>query len=215
MPPLNRCRLFDPLIVHVAPGDPERAVAPVVALDRLSGPARATARALWAAFSLGLSTSREPPPRWLPIAATALAGISLGAPAQAQTEISFFYPVAVGGPITKIIDERDNFQQSVRELVQTCKDANEDLELMTAIAYHTAHYLTYLLLTGQYVIPVISDPFGFGWDLFGTISFKPDIALIDAKFAWYTAVIAIVFGMGMPTVAVYVLVASLIAPDST
>ena len=43
------------------------------------------------------------------IAAAALAGISLGASfgasAQAQTEISFFYPVAVGGPITKLIDE--------------------------------------------------------------------------------------------------------------
>jgi len=37
------------------------------------------------------------------IAATALAALSFGA--QAQTEISFFYPVAVGGPITKIIDE--------------------------------------------------------------------------------------------------------------
>jgi sn-glycerol 3-phosphate transport system substrate-binding protein len=26
------------------------------------------------------------------------------APAQAPTEVSFYYPVAVGGPITKIID---------------------------------------------------------------------------------------------------------------
>ena len=66
--------------------------------------------------------------------------------------------------------------------------------LPIAIAYHAAHYLTYLLLTGQYAIPVLSDPFGFGWDLFGTAAFKPDIALIDAKFAWYTAVIAIVLG---------------------
>jgi sn-glycerol 3-phosphate transport system substrate-binding protein len=39
------------------------------------------------------------------IAAAALASLPFGALAQAQTEISFFYPVAVGGPITKIIDE--------------------------------------------------------------------------------------------------------------
>jgi sn-glycerol 3-phosphate transport system substrate-binding protein len=39
------------------------------------------------------------------IAATALATASLGALAQAPTEISFFYPVAVGGPITKFIDD--------------------------------------------------------------------------------------------------------------
>ena len=34
------------------------------------------------------------------LAAAALAGIALGAAAQAPTEISFFYPVAVSGPIT-------------------------------------------------------------------------------------------------------------------
>src|SRR4029077_15331740 len=37
--------------------------------------------------------------------ATALAGNALAKPALAQTtEVSFFYPIAVGGPITKIID---------------------------------------------------------------------------------------------------------------
>jgi hypothetical protein len=66
--------------------------------------------------------------------------------------------------------------------------------LPIAIAYHFAHYLVYLLLAGQYIIPAISDPFGFGWDLFGTVSWKPDIGLIGAKFAWYTGVIAIVTG---------------------
>ena len=36
----------------------------------------------------------------------ALAGGAVARPAivQATTEISFFYPIAVGGPITKIID---------------------------------------------------------------------------------------------------------------
>ncbi len=38
-------------------------------------------------------------------AAVALGTLPLGALAQAQTEISFFYPVAVGGPIAKIIDD--------------------------------------------------------------------------------------------------------------
>jgi hypothetical protein len=66
--------------------------------------------------------------------------------------------------------------------------------LPIAIAYHFAHYVLYLLLTGQYIIPAVSDPFGYGWDLFGTASYKPDIGLIGAKFAWYTAVISIVTG---------------------
>ena len=39
------------------------------------------------------------------VAAAAWAGLSFAAVAQQPTEISFFYPVAVGGPITKLIDE--------------------------------------------------------------------------------------------------------------
>lgn len=66
--------------------------------------------------------------------------------------------------------------------------------LPIAIAYHFAHYVVYLLLSGQYIIPALSDPFGYGWNLFGTASFKPDIGLVGARFAWYTAVIAIVVG---------------------
>ena len=41
----------------------------------------------------------------LAAAVLALGTWPLGAAAQAQTEISFFFPVAVGGPITKLIDE--------------------------------------------------------------------------------------------------------------
>jgi hypothetical protein len=37
-----------------------------------------------------------------------------------------------------------------------------------ALAYHVAHYLTALLVNGQYALAALSDPFGLGWDLFGT-----------------------------------------------
>ena len=63
-----------------------------------------------------------------------------------------------------------------------------------AIGYHVAHYLVFLLVQGQYVIPLISDPFGWGWDLFGTAGYRVDIAVIGARFAWYTAVAAILVG---------------------
>jgi hypothetical protein len=66
--------------------------------------------------------------------------------------------------------------------------------LPIAIAYHLAHYVVYLLLAGQFIIPTLSDPFGFGWDLFGTASYKADIGLVGARFAWYAGVIAIVAG---------------------
>ncbi|MEE2970586.1 MAG: hypothetical protein VX741_10690 [Pseudomonadota bacterium] len=63
-----------------------------------------------------------------------------------------------------------------------------------AIAYHLAHYLSYLLIAGQFIIPLISDPFGFGWDLFDTAGYQVDITVIGARFVWYSAVMAIVMG---------------------
>src|SRR5713226_2900201 len=53
-----------------------------------------------------------------------------------------------------------------------------------AIAYHLAHYLAYLLTQGQYIIPLMSDPLGYGWNLFGTAGYQVDIAVVGARFAW-------------------------------
>jgi hypothetical protein len=50
-------------------------------------------------------------------------------------------------------------------------------------------------------LPCSSDPFGFGWNLLGTADVRPDVGLVDARVAWYTAVVAIVAGHIM---AVYV-----------
>jgi hypothetical protein len=63
-----------------------------------------------------------------------------------------------------------------------------------AIGYHLAHYLSYLLIAGQLIIPLASDPFALGWDLFGTRAFSLDIAIVDARFVWYTAVGTIIGG---------------------
>jgi hypothetical protein len=63
-----------------------------------------------------------------------------------------------------------------------------------AIAYHLAHYFSLLAIAGQFIIPLASDPFGYGWDLFGTTLYRIDIGLVDARFIWYLAVAAIVIG---------------------
>jgi hypothetical protein len=63
-----------------------------------------------------------------------------------------------------------------------------------AIAYHLAHYLAYLLTQGQYIVPLASDPFGYGWNLFGSAGYRVDITVVGARFAWYTAVSSIVLG---------------------
>jgi len=63
-----------------------------------------------------------------------------------------------------------------------------------AIAYHLAHYLSYLLIAGQQLIPLASDPFGWGWNLFGTQRYLLDISVISPKFVWWFSAIAIVTG---------------------
>jgi hypothetical protein len=66
--------------------------------------------------------------------------------------------------------------------------------LPIALAYHVAHYLSYLLVAGQVLIPLASDPFGRGWDLFGTARYRIDAGVVGARFAWYTSVAVIVAG---------------------
>jgi hypothetical protein len=63
-----------------------------------------------------------------------------------------------------------------------------------AIAYHVAHYLSFLVIQGQYLIPLLSDPFGNGWDLLGTAGYRVNVSIVGPKFAWYAAVSAIVAG---------------------
>jgi len=66
--------------------------------------------------------------------------------------------------------------------------------LPIAFAYHVAHYLSYLLVAGQVVIPLASDPLGRGWDLLGTAHFKVAADIVGARFAWYASVVVIVLG---------------------
>jgi hypothetical protein len=63
-----------------------------------------------------------------------------------------------------------------------------------AIAYNVAHYFHYLLVQGQLIIPLLSDPLGRRWDLFGTAMYYPDIGILDARFIWYLAITCIVAG---------------------
>jgi hypothetical protein len=63
-----------------------------------------------------------------------------------------------------------------------------------AAAYLMAHYFTLFLIQGQFIITLISDPFGKGWDLFGTADFAPDLAVVSPETTWYVQVVALVVG---------------------
>jgi hypothetical protein len=55
-----------------------------------------------------------------------------------------------------------------------------------ALAYHIAHYLTALLVDGQYAIASLSDPFARGWDLFGSANMEVSAGIVaGAQSAWW------------------------------
>ncbi|UDL92847.1 hypothetical protein LGH82_18045 [Mesorhizobium sp. PAMC28654] len=55
-----------------------------------------------------------------------------------------------------------------------------------ALAYHFAHYLTALLVDGQYAIAALSDPFALGWNLFGTADMQIEAGIVaGAASAWW------------------------------
>jgi hypothetical protein len=63
-----------------------------------------------------------------------------------------------------------------------------------AVAYHIAHYLSFLALGLQAFIPLTSDPLGRGWDLFGGAAYVVDAGLIGPRLQWYVAATAVVIG---------------------
>jgi hypothetical protein len=62
------------------------------------------------------------------------------------------------------------------------------------VAYVIAHYASFLLLEGQIGLLRLSDPFGLGWDLFGTADWAVNYALLSPEAIWYIQVAAIVIG---------------------
>jgi hypothetical protein len=63
-----------------------------------------------------------------------------------------------------------------------------------ALAYVVAHYFSLLVLQGQATWRLISNPFGFGWDLFGTADFQERLNLLSPNTVWYVQVAALVGG---------------------
>ncbi len=63
-----------------------------------------------------------------------------------------------------------------------------------ALAYVVAHYLTLLLVQGQLAIPLASDPFGYEWDLFGTLDYRVNVQPLSANAVWYAQTGALIVG---------------------
>ena len=63
-----------------------------------------------------------------------------------------------------------------------------------AFVYMLAHYFTLFVLQGQFAVPLLSDPLGRGWNLFGTAHVVPDLTVVPPNTTWYVQVGALVAG---------------------
>lgn len=66
--------------------------------------------------------------------------------------------------------------------------------LPIALVYHVTHYYTLLMTQGIKVIPLLSDPFGQKWNLFGTANWFNYNIIPDVSTVWHVQVVTIVIG---------------------
>ena len=83
--------------------------------------------------------------------------------------------------------------RSTRPLRELALDFGFTL-LPIALVYHVTHYFTLLLDQGLKVVSLLSDPFGRGWDLFGTAFVLRTPILPDVGVVWHVQVALIVLG---------------------
>lgn len=66
--------------------------------------------------------------------------------------------------------------------------------LPIALVYHITHYYTLVSSQGVMILRLVSDPFGFGWNVFGTAHWRPASVAPNMDWVWHTQVGLILFG---------------------
>jgi hypothetical protein len=107
--------------------------------------------------------------------------IAIGGLILAVAFIGVAFRTAVGG--TELIAERRSLSQ---DFVPSL--------LPIAFVYIVAHYFSLLLFQSEVGYRMLSDPWGRGWDLFGTRSFQPNFTFLTPHTIWYVQVGALVIG---------------------
>lgn len=93
------------------------------------------------------------------------------------------------------------YQLAVRAAARTGKKPNEETALSFAaslipivFAYTLAHYFSLLVFESQGAIALLSDPYGWGWDLLGTADNRIDYTVLSTATIAYVQAGAIVVG---------------------
>ncbi len=66
--------------------------------------------------------------------------------------------------------------------------------LPIALVYNVTHYSTLILSQGMKIVSLVSDPFGWGWNLFGTATMLRAPILPPMGMVWHTQVVLILLG---------------------
>jgi hypothetical protein len=146
-----------------------------VTFDGLSqGPAWTSLRGDLVDVFTSLGVSAEGAPKW-----AATVGLLL-----CVALIGGFYALGISG--ARSVGGRFGEAELRRQFIHTL--------VPIAAVYIAAHYFTFLIYEGQGVIYLASDPFGQGWDLFGTSSVGIDYGLIGQAATWYVQVAFVLCG---------------------
>jgi hypothetical protein len=196
----NGFTVYFGLLARIAPfGEHERRLVIRVPLSGLSGPEPTPGTIAFVAVMLGTvgfdGLTRAP--FWQNLIARVEGPYIVGAPRTAELlatglalagMIGCVLLVVVGYRVATSIAER--MVRSDRPL------APEFILSLVPIAfvYAVAHYFTFLVIQGQYVWPLASDPFGFGWDLFGSVDYAASLAPFSTNTVRWTQFVALVAG---------------------
>jgi len=107
--------------------------------------------------------------------------MSLGGLLLCVAFVGFAFRLAVAGT-ESIAEQRPLSQEFIDSLIPI------------AFVYIIAHYFSLLLYQGEVGVKLLSDPWGRGWDLFGTHDFQPDFTFLTPHTIWYVQVAALVIG---------------------
>ncbi|HUP91084.1 MAG TPA: hypothetical protein VM074_02470 [Solimonas sp.] len=104
--------------------------------------------------------------------------------------LSPFVYLAIYAALIALAKRLAGSERSVREL---CLDFGYCL-VPIALVYNITHYYTLLVTQGLLIVRLASDPFGFGWNLFGTARWHAAPVVLDAGTVWHTQVALILLG---------------------
>ena len=135
---------------------------------------------IWQNLLADLRSSLAGEPQWLIDLATTL--LNVGGLALFAGAVVVTYLAAVEGARRLVHAPRSLVPDFVLPLVPI------------AFAYLVAHYFSLFVIQGQFIYSLASDPFGNGWDLFGTVDFAPNLTIVSPETVWYVQVGALVVG---------------------